>query len=123
MNISNLCSPFFYHMFLLVVVINSLLIQHQLLNFLEMSQQEHLSFECNETVADPGFPVGGGGGAPSRWGVLTSDVGTFWQKCMRKRKNWILLVVVVGGGGARRRRPLDPPMRNVLKSVPLLFHM
>ena len=28
------------------------------------------------TVADPGFPVGGG--------VPTSDVGTFRQKCMRK---------------------------------------
>ena len=34
------------------------------------------------TVADPGFPIEGGtdplGGAP------TSDVSTFWQKCMRK---------------------------------------
>ena len=49
-------------------------------------------------VADPGFPVGGGG-AP------TSDVGTFWQKCMRKRKNWILL-----GGAHADGPPMDPPM-------------
>ena len=41
-------------------------------------------------MADPGFPVGGGGGAP------TSNVGAFQQKHMQKRKNWILL----GGGGA-----------------------
>ena len=32
-----------------------------------------------------------GGGAPRRWGVPTSDAGTFWWKCMRKQKNWILL--------------------------------
>ena len=38
-----------------------------------------------KAVADPGFPVGGGGGAP------TSDMGAFWQKRMQKRKNWILL--------------------------------
>ena len=43
------------------------------------------------TVADPGFPIGG---APSHWGLggaPTSDVGTFWQKRMQKRKYWILL--------------------------------
>ena len=45
------------------------------------------------TVADPGFPVGGGA---TRWGVPTSDAYTFWQKLMGKRKKWILL----GGGGA-----------------------
>ena len=45
-------------------------------------------------VADPGFPVGGGG-------ALTSNVGAFWQKHMRKQKNWILL-----GGG---RSPAAPP--------------
>ena len=28
-------------------------------------------------VADPGFPIGG---APSCWGALTSDAGSFWQK-------------------------------------------
>ena len=35
-------------------------------------------------------------GVPSRyavWGVPTSDVGAFWQKRIRKQKNWILLVV------------------------------
>ena len=42
------------------------------------------------------------GGTPSHWGgggVPTSDVGAFWQKHMRKRKNWILL------GGMCQRRP------------------
>ena len=52
------------------------------------------------SVADPGFPVGG---APTHWGVPTSDAYTFRQKRMRKRKKWILL-------GGRRRRPLDPAM-------------
>ena len=35
----------------------------------------------NKAVADPGFPVGGH--APIR-GAWTSNVGTFWQKCMQK---------------------------------------
>ena len=39
-------------------------------------------------------------GAPTRWGVPTSDAYTFQQKCMQKRKKLILL-----RGGARRRRP------------------
>ena len=52
---------------------------------------------CSIAVADPGFPVGGGG-AP------TSNVGTFQPKHMRKQKNWILL------GGTHQWRPLDPPM-------------
>ena len=43
-----------------------------------------------KAVADPGFPVGGGG-------VATSDVGVFWRKHMSKRKNWLRL----GGGGGR----------------------
>ena len=30
------------------------------------------------TVADPGFPVGGGGGMHSLGGTWTFDVGTFW---------------------------------------------
>ena len=55
------------------------------------------------TVADPGFPVGGRG--PVR-GVWTPNVGTFWQKCMQKRKNWVLY----GGGHAPSMPPLDPPM-------------
>ena len=37
-------------------------------------------------MADPGFPVGGG---------VMYDAGAFRQKCMCKRKNWVLL----GGGG------------------------
>ena len=52
-------------------------------------------------VADPGFPIVGGG-VLSRWGGATSDVGTFRQKCMQKWKNWILL----GVGG---RSPAAPP--------------
>ena len=44
------------------------------------------------------------GGAEPLEGALTSDVGTFWWKCMQKRKNWILL----------GRRPLDPPMEEVI---------
>ena len=34
-------------------------------------------------------------GAPTQWGAQTYDVGTFWQKCMQKQKNWVPL-----GGGA-----------------------
>ena len=43
-------------------------------------------------VADPGFPVGG-----ERWGAPTSDAGAFWQKHMRKQKNWVSLGVVCLG--------------------------
>ena len=50
------------------------------------------------TVADPGFPIGGGGHRPIG-GVPTSDTYTFRQKHMQKRKKLILL------GGVRRRRP------------------
>ena len=56
------------------------------------------------SVADPGFPIGGGGGGAEPLGgggAPTSDVSTFRQKCMRKRKNWILL----GGGGASAAPP------------------
>ena len=42
------------------------------------------------------FPLGGAPtGAELLEGAPTSDMGAFWQKHMRKRKNWILL----GGGG------------------------
>ena len=34
------------------------------------------------SVADPGFPVGGGG-------VWTPEAATFCQICMSKRKNWV----------------------------------
>ena len=55
------------------------------------------------TVADPGFPVGGGrrpvGGAP------TSDAYTFRQKCMQKQKKLILL-----GGRVPAAPSPDPPM-------------
>ena len=42
------------------------------------------SLECRTiplTVADPGFPVGG---RRPVGGVPTSNMYTFWQKCMRK---------------------------------------
>ena len=42
-------------------------------------------------------------GSPSGGGTPTSDVGTFRQKCMYKRKNWILLGR--GGGGVRQWHP------------------
>ena len=50
------------------------------------------------------FPLGGGG-APTHWGAPTSDMYTFRQKRMRKRKKLILL-----GGRAPAAPPLDPPM-------------
>ena len=62
-------------------------------------------------VADPGFPVGGGG-AP------TSDVGTFQQKHMRKQKNWILL-----GGGRAGGTPLDPPMHGIYHFCKMSEHL
>ena len=36
------------------------------------------------------FPLGGGG-VRSHWGAPTSDMGTFRQKHVQKRKNWIPL--------------------------------
>ena len=33
------------------------------------------------SVEDPGFPMGG---VDPLGGVWTSDVGAFWQKCVRK---------------------------------------
>ena len=60
---------------------------------------------------DTSFPVAqrydtSGGSRISRCGAPTSDVGTFRQKCVQKRKNWIL-----GGAGGD---PLDPQMDTVL---------
>ena len=64
------------------------------------------TFEPNLiAVADPGFPVGGGG--PTHWGAPTSDAYTFWQKCMQKRKKLILL----GGGGGVRAGGAPPWIR------------
>ena len=65
-------------------------------------------------VADPGFPVGGGG-ADLVGGVPTPEAATFRKICMSKQKNldpW---------GGARRRCPPDPPMqRDRTTSIVLL---
>ena len=36
-------------------------------------------------VADPGFPMGGGGTEP----LGGTDMGAFRRKCIRKRKNWV----------------------------------
>ena len=41
-----------------------------------------------------------GGGVVSHWGAPTSNMGTFWQKRMRKQKNWILLGGWARAGGA-----------------------
>ena len=58
-----------------------------------ISKRQHLPFTnpvgtlVTNAVADPGFPVGG---ACTRYGrAWTSDAGTFRQKCMQKRKNWV----------------------------------
>ena len=53
----------------------------------------------NLSVVDPGF---GGGTEPLGAGVLTSDMGTFWQKHMQKQKNWNPL----GGGAHAGSAPL-----------------
>ena len=45
----------------------------------------------NNSVADPGFPIGG---ADPSGEVPTSDAVAFWWKCMWKEKNWVPL----GGG-------------------------
>ena len=49
----------------------------------------------HNAVADPGFAVEGGTGAP------TTDVATFRKNCTSKRKNW---------GRELGASPLDPPM-------------
>ena len=64
------------------------------------------------------FPLGGGRQAVG--GALTSDVGAFWQKHMRKRKNWILL----GGGGARAGgAPPDPPMGTSMNYAKIMISL
>ena len=63
---------------------------------------------------------GGGGGRRAVGGTPTSDVGAFWQKHMRKRKNWILL------GGCMPAAPPPPRSTNgvdyisVILIIPLL---
>ena len=58
-------------------------------------------------VADPGFPVGGGG-ALTRWGGANLRCVHFLVKTYAKMKE---IDPVGGGGGARAGgAPLDPPM-------------
>ena len=66
-----------------------------------------------QPVADPGFPVGGGG-RRAIGGALTSDVDAFPRKHMRKRKNWILL-----GGRAPAAPPPGSANGNVGNYLPL----
>ena len=40
-------------------------------------------------MPDPGFPFGGYQPVGGEGGALTSDAGTFWQKRMQNRKNWV----------------------------------
>ena len=56
-------------------------------------------------VADPGFPVGGGGGAEPLGGT-NLQCGHFLVKMYAKIKEFD----PVAGGGGRRRHPLDQPM-------------
>ena len=59
-------------------------------------------------VADPGFPVGGGGGAdPLGGGGASLRRIHFLAKMYVKTKE---IDPVGGGGGGRRGAPLDPPM-------------
>ena len=62
-------------------------------------------------MADPGFPIGGGGINPLG-GPPTSDTYTFQRKNMQKRKKLILL----GGGARTGGATLDPPMLSKKKS-------
>ena len=62
-----------------------------------------------KTVADPGFPVGGGRGP--RWGgAWTPEAVTFRKFCMSKRKN----LDPEGGGVRRATVNVDPPLQNTL---------
>ena len=61
---------------------------------------------CRKSKSSSGSRISRWGGAP------TSDVGTFRQKRMQKRKNWILL-------GGRQRRP--PGSANE-KAIPYDLH-
>ena len=58
------------------------------------SLNSDVCFSTDISVADPGFPAGRCGPIRRAW---TSDAGTFWQRCMQKRKN----LVPWGGGGWR----------------------
>ena len=73
-------------------------IMHTVILYIMMFMKKIPPFNRPEylSVADPGFPVGGGGRGPVREacgpigeGAWTPNVGTFWEKCLRKRKNWV----------------------------------
>ena len=60
------------------------------------------------TVADPGFPRGGGatlkgGRQPIIWSI-------FAENCMKMKKFW------ARGGARPSRPPLDPPLEHIVKS-------
>ena len=58
-------------------------------------------------MADPGFPVGGGGGGHIVAGANFSMWFMFCKILYVKAKESVLL------GGARRVRPLDPPLQTI----------
>ena len=70
------------------------------------------------SVADPGFPVGGG--APTHWGGCQPLMHTLFGKnvCENERNGscW--------GGGGRRRRPLDPAMSltSIFSCMTMIFY-
>ena len=65
-----------------------------------------------KSVADPGFPRGGGANSPGGGGVPTYDFANFPQKLHEIERIWTL----GGGMGGGACAPLDPPLK-VLRPV------
>ena len=59
-----------------------------MIHFIDLTNNQfnqHFKENNNNSVADPGFPVGGRG--PRRGGAWTPEPGTFRKFCMSKQKN------------------------------------
>ena len=64
-----------------------------------------------ESVADPGFPRGGGANSPKRGGAPTYDFAKFAQKLHEIERIWT-------GGGTRPSRPLRSTTVESIKFLP-----